>query len=281
MELDIEKNVTLQKASFENSLQVSVNYVMIYIKQIIPNKGGRSFIKKRKSLLIGTLSLAFIVSFVGLYQYNSNSTTYTKEENIQTKTEKKTELENAQDITIKDKQNTDTEDTTEKIIEIKDIEDLEDISGVADAGQAVGEIEIDDNGNYVIKNLTEEDVHQVFYAFEYSINTNVTLAHQEGINSASYNDNHRYEVGKFDKEFEWMKKNFDFENDQHTKLFEEILDSIEKHKTGDNEALLALKKAVYELNLDINPHLKEEKTAMDVTVEDAKKIINGKTPSFN
>jgi len=198
-------------------------------------------------LLFAGVSLVLILGFVGVYLYGNNDATYANDEANKVEAER----EKHPGKLMKDEHNS----------EVKDIK-------------------IDDLSQYKIENLTEEEVHQIFYAYEHDVNINIIFARQEGIQSETYDEEHRNGVGKFDREFAWIKENYNFGIDRHNDLFEVILSSIEKHKAGDNEALLSLKEAVYELNLDINPQFDQEKTAVDVTVEEAKKIINGETLDF-
>jgi len=225
---------------------------------------------KNKSLFVG-VSLVLILGFVGIYLYGNNDTTYADDESTQVE-EVETEREKQTDKTIKDEHDSETKDKAEKSINKEKSNAIEE--------DTTKDIKIDDLSQYKIEKLTEEEIHQILYSFEYNVNTKIIFAHQEGINSESYDENHRHRIDTFGIEFEWIKENYDFGTDRHNELIEVILDSIEKHKAGDNEALLTLKEAVYELNLDINPHLDEEITAADVTVEDTKKVINGETPGF-
>lgn len=243
---------------------------------------------KRKYLGIASLLLVLIVGGFSSYLYNSSQnvkadSTNVKQEVVEEESEK---VSNVADRNSKEKvPNKEAREKLEKITdeELKDaLTRAKDKTGV-EIGKEFTEEEIEilntitPEEYYDLMGMTEEEVYNWLDVYHLTIDMNIVFAHQEGIDSETYNKEHRHHVD-FEPEFKWIAENYEFETEYHNSLIKDIIKLMQVHKDGDNDALFALKSTLYELNGAYNPE--KLKDSM-VSLSDAEKIRNGEEPVFD
>lgn len=79
--------------------------------------------------------------------------------------------------------------------------------------------------------------------------------------------------------FEWIKENYNFENEYYNKSINEVLNLMEEYaQTKNRDALFSLKFILYELNQEFNPESIATNRANELTLFNAVRIWNGKDP---
>lgn len=131
---------------------------------------------------------------------------------------------------------------------------------------------------YNLTGMTDDEVLNWIDIYHGIINSNIMLAHQEGgVDSEGYEE-YRETITGLKGEFKWIRDNYNFEKEYHNDLMKEIVDLIDAHVDGDNDALFSLKYILYELNEEFNPESFDEERATHLTLSNAVRIQNGQDP---
>lgn len=130
----------------------------------------------------------------------------------------------------------------------------------------------------VLLGMTESEIYNMFDNFHNTINSRILSAYQEGGLESEEYEEIRSGILYFKLDFEWIRDNYNFEKEYHNELMKEIINLIEDHALGDNDALFSLKYIIYELNLEFNPESFDEERATHLTLSNAVRIQNGKNP---
>lgn len=126
--------------------------------------------------------------------------------------------------------------------------------------------------------LSEEEVYELLDSYRSTVDSHIMFAYQEGINSNNYNEEYRPLINTFELEIDWIANNFEFKEEYHNQLLNDVINLANSHKNGDNEALFSLKEVLHELNTVYNPDKIKEVRATDVSLSDAEKIRNNENP---
>lgn len=131
---------------------------------------------------------------------------------------------------------------------------------------------------YDLIGMTESEVLNWLDAYHSHINTNILFADQVGgIDSDRYKE-HRGVISSAKIEFEWIRDNYNFEKEYYNELIEEILNLMDQHASGNNDALFDLKYILYEMNAEFNPHTLKEEKATNLSLSNTVRIQNGESP---
>lgn len=131
---------------------------------------------------------------------------------------------------------------------------------------------------YDIVGMTKEEVLSWIDSYHEHINMVLTNIDQHGVTKYEEDNGPKNHLMGFRREFAWIRDNYEFDQKYHNDLIEEIVDLIDEHANGDNEALFSLKYVLYELNAEFNPETIKEDTATSVTLTDTERIKKGKKP---
>lgn len=81
-------------------------------------------------------------------------------------------------------------------------------------------------------------------------------------------------------EFEWIKENYDFDNEYYNESINEILHLIDEYnEKGNQNILFSLKYILHELNHEFNPESLDEDIPSQLSIVDTVRIQNGKDPN--